>query len=360
MKAFLIRTSVLIVLWGLFFFSEGTVPSVRSLLICAAVMAVYFFQNSTKRQFMLFLLNLLLLLALYFFTINPYVLALLFYFSVMAIFDLEENKFKWLSVLICISLLSFLIIGKLSGVWLILSLLFYYIANRTNGLASGLKEQRKIYEELLGEYRRLKRVAALSEEEARFQERTKITREIHDSVGHKLTALLMQLEILSIEKGEEEYKELKDLAKDCLAETRFAVRTLTTGELEGMATILQLIKKLELESHILVQLTTKRGILSVKLTNEQSVVLYRVIQEGLTNAMRHAQSREVYVELGRNAVGDIEFSIKNKVHENKTFQEGFGLQNMRRRVEELDGKLSIQQREGHFIVKGMIPVTEQG
>lgn len=66
-----------------------------------------------------------------------------------------------------------------------------------------------------------------------------------------------------------------------------------------------LIRKLEAESHILVQFTIKQGVLSVSLSNEKSVALYRIIQEALTNAMRHAQAREVKIILGKSAKEDI-------------------------------------------------------
>src|SRR5690606_18868638 len=103
----------------------------------------------------------------------------------------------------------------------------------------------------------------------------------------------------------------------------------------------------------------KQGILNVKLTNDQSVVLYRVIQEGLTNAMRHAHSKEVQVILGRTATLDIEFLIKNRVYNAKPFEEGFGLSNMRKRVEELGGTLSIYQTENEFVIRGMIPIQNE-
>ena len=68
----------------------------------------------------------------------------------------------------------------------------------------------------------------------------------------------------------------------------------------------------------------KQGILSVPLTNEKSVVLYRVIQEGLTNAMRHAGSREVQVTLGKSAIGAISFEIKNTIYNPKPFTMDLG------------------------------------
>lgn len=56
---------------------------------------------------------------------------------------------------------------------------------------------------LLSEYRNLKRRIVSEEEVARQEERTQIARDIHDSVGHKLTALLMQLEVFRMQADEQ-------------------------------------------------------------------------------------------------------------------------------------------------------------
>ncbi len=360
MNKFIYETLIFIGLWIIFFIYEGSLQSVPILLVSVVVGIMYFFYNVSPNPFILFYTNMILLLVLYYFSMNPYSLVLLTFFVILAVEKLKRTEFILLSLLSFVILTLFLVFGKVNGALLLFFIALLYIALRMNMLITGVTTQRNMYEALLGEYRKFKRLAAISEEEARYEERAKIARDIHDSVGHKLTSLLMQLEILSIQKGEEDFKELKILARESLEETRFAVRALKATEQEGMATILQLIKKLESESHILVQLTTKKGVLSVRLTNEQSVALYRVIQEGLTNAMRHANSREVFIELGRTAIGDIEFSIKNKIYKEEPIQEGFGLQNMRKRIEEQGGLLSVYQANDEFVVKGMIPIKETG
>ena len=60
--------------------------------------------------------------------------------------------------------------------------------------------KRQLYEELLSEYRKLVRMNLKAENNARMKERTNIARDIHDSVGHRLTALIMKLEILKYSK----------------------------------------------------------------------------------------------------------------------------------------------------------------
>ncbi len=360
MKTFILRTAGLMVLLGLFFLNEESTPTAYSIIICAAVMTLYFFLTITPKPVYLYVAITILLLVLGVIeTGNPFTFLLLMFVALLAANQLESKPFKGLIALTAACLLGLFFIMEIEMSVYVYILLFYLLALQVNGLWTKREVQRSLYEELLGEYRKLKRVALVTEEEARYQERTKIARDIHDSVGHKLTALLMQLEILSIKQGPEHYNELKELAKESLEETRFAVRTLKDREHEGIATILQLIKKLEAESHIIVQFTTKQGILTERLTNKQSVMLYRVIQEGLTNAMRHAHSREIQVVLGKTADGNMEFIVKNRIHKKEPYKEGFGLTNMRMRVEELAGTLAVYQTDEQFVIKGKIPLVKR-
>lgn len=116
-----------------------------------------------------------------------------------------------------------------------------------------------LYEQLLSQFRKIKRDSVEQEELVRAEERTKIARDMHDSVGHKLTSLLMQLEMLSIQNNSESLSELKQLARESLEETRFAVRQLKSTETTGIQSVIQLIRKLEMESHLHIRFTIEKG-----------------------------------------------------------------------------------------------------
>ncbi|MFK4998627.1 sensor histidine kinase [Bacillus sp. N9] len=169
---------------------------------------------------------------------------------------------------------------------------FLFLGLRLHQYVGEREEQREMYGQLLAEYRNVKRLNLENERVARLEERTRIARDMHDSVGHKLTALLMQVEMLSIQHRSIDYADLKQLALQSLEETRLAVRTLKHDEVAGIASVLQFIRKLEAENHLLVRFTTKQGVLMTQLSNVQSVVLYRSIQEGLTNVMKHSTSKK--------------------------------------------------------------------
>jgi signal transduction histidine kinase len=361
-KLFIVRSLVFAVLWIGYLYRHFQNEDESALLMFISALAIggYFFLSVVKERFILYIIiNFLILFAEWLYPLpkNMYALLLSLYLYLEAIFQLNIRKFRAFTVISFLCALVIIMIFKDRELeWLIAFGIFSIISVTLNEYVYEREEQREMYEQLLGEYRQLKRLSYETERSARLEERTRIAREIHDSVGHKLTALLMQLEMLSISKPKKEYEELKKLVCDSLEETRHAVKALKTEESEGISSMLQLIRKLESESRIMVHFTTKQGVLSVKLSNQQNIALYRVIQEALTNAMRHAQSREVFVTLGRSAVGDLEFSVKNRVFEPKPFQLGFGLTNMKERVEEVGGTLRIFQTDHEFVVQGTIPI----
>ncbi|WP_342515630.1 sensor histidine kinase [Sutcliffiella sp. FSL R7-0096] len=216
------------------------------------------------------------------------------------------------------------------------------------------------WKRLLVEYRALKRQVLENEEVARVEERNRIARDIHDSVGHQLTALMMQLAVAEQAAGEEKVasmvKQSKQLARESLDGMRKAVKALQGEEEQGISSVIHLIRKLEAESQMRVQLTTKTGVLSQPLTNEQNIAVYRFVQEGLTNAMRHGSSREISITLEIMGEHSFQVEVENKRVVSRPVEEGFGLQNMRKRMESLNGRMEREVTGGYFTVKGIFPL----
>ncbi|KON87991.1 histidine kinase [Sporosarcina globispora] len=215
------------------------------------------------------------------------------------------------------------------------------------------------YEAFLSEYRDIKRRAVSEEELARREERVLIAHEIHDSVGHKLTALIMQLEMFRLQTSEEEkerVQSLKDLANESLNETRRAVKSLKANDTGGLPGILRLIRKLELENMMHIHFSVKYGAFSAPLTGEQSFVIYRSVQEALTNVMKHSNANEAEITFEAPGGSIFRFEIRNPASGTDNYQEGFGLSQMRQRLENQNGGLKVYQTDGHFIVSGYIKI----
>lgn len=212
------------------------------------------------------------------------------------------------------------------------------------------------------EYRNLKRHSAAGEETARHQERARIARDMHDSVGHKLTALLMQLEVFRLQSDDEAAQraaELKRLAQESLKETRRAVMALNEEEPAGMQAILNLIRKWETDNLVRTQFSIRQGVLSVPLSNEQSIAIYRALQEALTNAMRHGQRGMVDIAFEAPGGRVFRFEVSNPSTKTGSFQVGFGLSAMRERLEKLGGTLECLQNEHRFMVRVSLPINRK-
>ena len=154
-------------------------------------------------------------------------------------------------------------------------------------------------------------------------------------------------------------KHLKSLAQLSLNETREAVKALKSEETTGLTSVIQLIRKLESESHLQVAFNIGPGALSFPLSSQQSIVLYRSVQEGLTNMMRHSGSREAKVNFSVIGGNFFRFQISNPLKDKVEFVEGFGLTAMRERIEEIDGTLNISLFEGKFIITGTFPMEKE-
>ncbi|NBJ70355.1 MULTISPECIES: sensor histidine kinase [Clostridia] len=236
--------------------------------------------------------------------------------------------------------------------------LFYYQSMRANEL-----ELRKKNDVLLDEYRKMKRQLLIEEELARQDERMLIGHEIHDSVGHKLTALLMQFEafrLTAADDHKDKINNLKELAEQSLEETRRAVKSFKQKEVGGLQGVIRLIRKLEMESFMKVNFSVKHGAFLASLTGEQSFAVYRAVQEALTNIMKHSTTREAQVIFETLGGSVFRFEVVNESEPNPFFQEGYGLKAMRERLEKVGGSLAIHHDQYQFVVSGSIRLREKG
>ncbi|AIF65230.1 histidine kinase [Terribacillus saccharophilus] len=225
------------------------------------------------------------------------------------------------------------------------------------------KEARLSNEALIEEYRRMKRQLLVEEQQARQDERMLIGHEIHDSVGHKLTALLFQFEafrLTAAEKDKETVGKLKELAEQSLEETRQAVRSFKQREVGGLQGVIQLIRKLEIESFMKINFSVRHGAFAAPLTGEQSFAIYRAVQEALTNIMKHSSTREAQVNFESPGGSIFRFEVINAATHDRYFQEGYGLKAMRERLEKVGGTLEIDYETHRFLVRGTIRLADWG
>ncbi len=294
---------------------------------------------------------------------NPFILIIFLYLIVEAVYRLPKWYALVAGALISINLFI-LGYGVFPLSFLLLFIIVYsFVLSIAHENLTKINESETRYEALLHEYRKLKRRSLIDEKIARQEERTQIGREIHDSVGHKLTNLLMQLEVARMESSTSEkgrIELIKDLAKESLEETRRAVKAMKQEDIGGLSSIIQLIRKLEAEHFIRIQFSVKNRAFSANLNSEQSVSVYRAVQEALTNVMRHSPQKEATVLFESPGESIFRFEVTNPIEADYSYVEGFGLTSMRERVEQAGGTLEILTYQNKFIVRGTFPLSREG
>lgn len=196
------------------------------------------------------------------------------------------------------------------------------------------------------------------------EERARMAREIHDSVGHHLTVINLQLQNArrfrerEPDGAWEEVEGARQLALVALSEVRRAVRALKPLDVEattGTGALAALARNFD-GTGIEVSFETsgeERG-----LPEGAEVVLYRAMQEGLTNAAKHAGARRVRAELAfsQDAVRLAVADDGPGTGDGGTSAGGFGLNALKERTENLGGTASWGGRpEGGFVLEVELP-----
>jgi len=190
--------------------------------------------------------------------------------------------------------------------------------------------------------------------EAREEERRRIARELHDELGQRLTALKMEVSSLAKRVGLHAADAPVSSMLAMLDETVAAVRRIASDLRPLMLDDLGLNAAIEW----LARDTARRtGIdISVQLSEgpeppdeRLATALYRMVQEGLTNVVRHAQARQVQVQVRMN--GDaVELTVTDDgvglPEPGAVREDAYGLLGLRERVAMLGGTLTLDNRPG--------------
>jgi signal transduction histidine kinase len=165
-----------------------------------------------------------------------------------------------------------------------------------------LYELNEAHRELQEAHAELQEASVYSMRYAALEERTRLAREIHDGIGHQLTSLIVQLQALEImlpgdpEKASELVSQLLQISRQTMAEIRLAVREWSDDEMGlGLIALKGLISQTQARSTIQFSFIQESEITEWPI--EISIVLYRVLQESLTNILRHSNAVSVEVRI---------------------------------------------------------------
>ncbi len=200
----------------------------------------------------------------------------------------------------------------------------------------------------------LRATQTLLAENTRIAERVRIARELHDLVGHHLTALTLNLEVVThLVDGKvlEHVQQAHSLARLLLADVREVVSEMRQGDMVNLAdalnTLIEGVPKprihLDLPAH------------AVLTEPQRAQVLLRCVQEMITNSVRHAQARNLWIRLSITGDGLAMSARDDGIGADKVAV-GNGLLGMAERLKQLGGKLEIESEPGSgFALHAWLP-----
>jgi signal transduction histidine kinase len=218
--------------------------------------------------------------------------------------------------------------------------------------AQAREDQRRLNSEL-------RATRALLAESVRVNERTRIARELHDLLGHHLTALSLNLEVashLSEGKVQEHVSQAHSLARLLLSDVREAVsRIRDSDDIDMAATLLPLADNVP---GLQIDMRFPQPFLLDD--PERAHVLLRCTQEIVTNVVRHAQANRLSLDYRWEAEG-VRLEARDDGRGAEGLTAGNGLRGMRERLLAVGGQLDIDTRPGEgFALSLYLPAAQGG
>ena len=194
---------------------------------------------------------------------------------------------------------------------------------------------------------------------AQEAERHRIAQELHDEIGQRLTVVLLGLSRVAelARPGiSQELQVLQETARASLEEVREVARRLRPGVLEDLG-LFSALTALAAEFSSRTGGFVRRGIASglPKLTSEAELVIYRIAQEALTNAARHAEADNVDLTLAPYGSG-VELPVRHNGAGLAGQPEGAGIRGMRERALLIGAELTVSSGP-HGEVRLFIPTA---
>lgn len=209
--------------------------------------------------------------------------------------------------------------------------------------------------------RKLEEYARESEKAAETRERNRLAREIHDTLGHSLTGIITGIDAcvmlvdIAPEATREQLKAIANVARQGVKDVRRSVKALRPDALETLDlkhALIQMMEETKRSTGVDVQYEIRTGL--KHLDRDEEDVVYRIVQESITNAIRHGKADRVQVRIDRS-FNMLKIHLKDNGVGCSNIQKGFGLHHMEERLSMLHGSLSYHGDDG-FVVDAEIPI----
>ena len=238
---------------------------------------------------------------------------------------------------------------SLNIVVFMISLLFYIL--------SAITERHRIEEELRMAFqanRELNSYLALSEKIAEDRERKRIAREIHDTLGHALTGISAGIDAVKVlvdidtNRAKEQLNNVSVVVRDGIRDVRGSLNKMRPGALENntlKGALIKIIREYEAISNLEIHLLYKWDNIDLDIAKED--IVFRVIQESITNSVRHGHAKTIWIEL----LEEEEAYVMTIQDDGVGFDElhyGYGLKQMQERLMIIGGSVRFENRDGFY------------
>ena len=235
---------------------------------------------------------------------------------------------------------------SLNIVVFMISLLFYIL--------SAITERHRIEEELRmasQANRELNSYLALSEKIAEDRERKRIAREIHDTLGHALTGISAGIDAVKVlvdidtNRAKEQLNNVSVVVRDGIRDVRGSLNKMRPGALENNTlkeALIKIIREYEAISNLEIHLRYEWDNIDLDIAKED--IVFRVIQESITNSVRHGHAKTIWIELLEE-----ESYVMTIQDDGVGFDElhyGYGLKQMQERLMIIGGSVRFENRDG--------------
>lgn len=223
----------------------------------------------------------------------------------------------------------------------ILSLAVFYIGNRSS---------KKKYD---------RRIRKMQEQHQLQLERERIARELHDNVGSQLTYLINKIDDEDGVSNKDQAEHLSSFARGAMKELRETIWALDKKEIlpEELGNKVRQLLQLYKNNGCTIEMNWQHeNGLQRPLNSLEALNIYRIIQEAVNNAVKYSKASAIKiigdfkgkgfnVSIADNGKG-FEVQQKENARLNDSFGQGYGLKNMVKRAEEMNGRLSINSMPG--------------
>ncbi|HHT87656.1 MAG TPA: hypothetical protein GX002_01390 [Clostridiales bacterium] len=193
------------------------------------------------------------------------------------------------------------------------------------------------------------------------EERNRIAAEMHDTVGHTLTAAVLTLEaaegLVSEPQAVQKLRQGKEQVRRGLSELRASVKVVRAGNKTDFAAALnQLLQEIRSDTGLVIQ-TVMESEINLPLLHVG--ILLSVIKECATNAIKHGHATGAEILIGEHN-GLLRFAFTDNGFGTDTIKSGSGLSIMRERIQSLGGTLDIESAPGEgFTISLIIPTAQR-